>query len=339
MRILYHIPFRYGLGADRWIYEGYRDAFFDLKHDFFTFENHERLEEKLGKISPHIFITSQNDLLLLRGNFLKTLREFRKQGGRVFVRVGEDFAASEAQRNLLLQTGWQDVYFTSYSYEVMGGFEEIAKRGYVIIPFAANARTHFPVASVAGYEVDICFLGANLPRKREIFRRLLFPLFKKYNVLVLGPGWRLEDKFLRVIGKIARKMNFYSLAKYLYKKRVNVPVEEERALYSSAKISLNIHEYDQSGKVLGLSNEREFKIPAAGGFQISDNVPGLEKFFEPEKEIIIYKNTHDWFSKIDYYLKHDKERCAIQNAGTRRALHDHTYHQRVQEFIKFYNTL
>ena len=116
MRILYHIPFRYGLGADRWIYEGYRDAFFDLKHDFFTFENHERLEEKLGKISPHIFITSQNDLLLLRGNFLKTLREFRKQGGRVFVRVGEDFVASEAQRNLLLQTGWQDVYFTSYSY-------------------------------------------------------------------------------------------------------------------------------------------------------------------------------------------------------------------------------
>ncbi len=333
MKILYHIPFRHGLGADRWIYEGFRDAFHELGHEVFAFENHEKLERKVEETEPHMIITSQNDILLLKENILPLLKNFRRGGGKVFVRVGEDFAESEERKRLLREESWCDVYFTGYSLRVMRNFAELAGKACIQIPFAANAKTHFPVPPVKRYEVDLCFVGGYLPKKKVVFRKLLFPLLKKYRVLIFGPGWTFQDRALGASGVLLRRMKLHRLREAVYKRRVGLPADEERTLYSSAKISLNIHEYSECGEILGLSNEREFKIPAGGGFQLSDFCPGLEAFFVPDREIVIARDERDWFQKIEYYLTHEEERRTIQEAGTRRALRDHTYHHRAKQII------
>jgi spore maturation protein CgeB len=129
------------------------------------------------------------------------------------------------------------------------------------------------------------------------------------------------------------------LISFINKQRLVFSSDDERKLYASAKICINIHEYYDSGKIKGFPNEREFKIPASGGFQISDYISGMERYFDIGREIIIAKNPQEWFSKIDYYLNHPKERIDIQKRGTERTLKEHTYHNRVEQMIKLYKDL
>ncbi|MBM3206751.1 MAG: glycosyltransferase family 1 protein [Candidatus Staskawiczbacteria bacterium] len=84
-------------------------------------------------------------------------------------------------------------------------------------------------------------------------------------------------------------------------------MEDENKLYSSAKISLNLHEQN---KVIGL-NGRTFRIPACGGYQICDYVSEIYDFFRPD-EIIMVKTDADFFEAIEYYLLHNEERELIQ---------------------------
>ena len=80
-------------------------------------------------------------------------------------------------------------------------------------------------------------------------------------------------------------------------------------------------------------------MPACGGFQLSANVVGLERFFAPDREIVIAGSVDDWFRHVDYYMTHEAERKGIQDAGTARALADHTYHNRVAQVLQIYATL
>jgi spore maturation protein CgeB len=85
-------------------------------------------------------------------------------------------------------------------------------------------------------------------------------------------------------------------------------------------------------------NERTFKIPACGGFEICDFVPPLRRYFTEEEMVMADDKrgdwVKDWFRKVDYYLAHDDERKKIQEKSTVRALRDHTYLQRVDYLLQ-----
>jgi spore maturation protein CgeB len=80
-------------------------------------------------------------------------------------------------------------------------------------------------------------------------------------------------------------------------------------------------------------NERFFKIPAFGGFQICDDVSCIGDYFQIDTEIVVATDTADWYEKIKYYIAHPVERQAIVDAGRVRALRDHTYHSRAQQIL------
>lgn len=44
MRIVYHLPSIYNIYAQRTIYNGFKNAFTDLGHEFFTFTSDDKLE-------------------------------------------------------------------------------------------------------------------------------------------------------------------------------------------------------------------------------------------------------------------------------------------------------
>lgn len=67
---------------------------------------------------------------------------------------------------------------------------------------------------------------------------------------------------------------------------------------------------------------RNFEIPYFGGFQLSDDVPGLDDWFNLGKEIVTYKSPDEAVDKVRYYLKHDDEREKIREAGSKRAQAD-----------------
>jgi spore maturation protein CgeB len=118
----------------------------------------------------------------------------------------------------------------------------------------------------------------------------------------------------------------------------SLKLEDERKIYSSSIISLNIHENYQK-KFGGDCNERTFKIPACGGFEITDYVKCIGKYFKDGKEIIMAKNKDDWFDKIDYYIKNPEKRISIIENGRKVVMRKHTYHNRVKQLIKLYEKI
>ena len=76
---------------------------------------------------------------------------------------------------------------------------------------------------------------------------------------------------------------------------------------------------------------RVFDVCMCGGFLLCEHVPGIEEFFEPDREIALFRDLEEAREKIAYYLAHEDERLAVAAAGMRRAQRDHTQAARFRE--------
>jgi spore maturation protein CgeB len=83
----------------------------------------------------------------------------------------------------------------------------------------------------------------------------------------------------------------------------------------------------------GDCNERTFKIPLCDGFEISDDVACIRKYFK-EDEIVVAKDKNDWYEKIEFYIKNPDMRLKIIEKGKQRVLADHTYHCRAKQILE-----
>jgi spore maturation protein CgeB len=345
MKILYNILNPYGLGADRWLYEGYKNAFEKAGHEFFTVTERDDLMEIAERVQPDIFFL---DLLPfmdycrrvkeVRPEFLE---DMRKKGTRIFCATTAGMDKEEDTPEKIEQArryiSVADICFCNFAPEANSRFKEIYGKEMYFVPHAADTSRYFPNEPDERFLCDIAFLGSFYTQKRPQFEQLLVPLLKKYNVRIYGSGWTLSSKVLRVISGISRRLRIGWLVKLANKNRMSISMEDERKLYASAKICVNIHEYYRDGTTKGFSNEREFKLPASGGFEISDYIPGMERYFKLGEEIVVVRSNEEWFEKIDYYLNHADERRRIQEAGTARVLKEHTYSHRVDQLIELYD--
>jgi hypothetical protein len=334
MRVLYPINFIASVGADRWMGNGYKDAFEDLGHEVFWIQSSDPIESRIKETVPDIVFLAYERLKL---SDAPVLENFRKRGGKVAVFVNSEFNEDSECFRVLKEHDVADLYRGETEPEWMKEFEEKTGKSYFLTPNAAHERLHFPVAPVKKYQADIVFLGANLPLKKELFEKLLFPLQKKYNVKLYGPGWTAKDDILRTAAYAARKAGLAGLNDRLSRLRITVPPQEENQLYSSAKICINLHEARTgAGKNRVILNERTFKIPACGGFEICDFITPesvLRKYFN-EDEMVYARDAEDWFRKIDHYMGHDDERERIRKKGAERALREHLYTNRIRLILE-----
>jgi spore maturation protein CgeB len=340
MRILYHILYSKATGADRWIYEGWRDVFNDLGHEFFEMNAGGDLKEVADAIRPHIFMTAIN-LLNLKKDII-VLKQMRRNGTKIFLWVHWPLIKNilKEAEPYLLADDIADVYFGEREPESMMNFEKTTGKKYHVIPNAANRTIHFPTSPVDKYQYDIVYLGAKLPLKKWFYDNVLLPLTKKYKVGIFGPYWTLRDNILRVGSRFCKNIRYKAGTSFFDNLRILIPPEDENKLYSSAKICLNFHEREKDGSQPHyILNQRTFKIPACGGFQICDCVPALRKYFSEDEVITASLDSKDWFKKIEYYLNHDKERNEIREKGTKRVLKEHTYHNRAEQIMSLYEAL
>jgi spore maturation protein CgeB len=73
---------------------------------------------------------------------------------------------------------------------------------------------------------------------------------------------------------------------------------------------------------------RTFEIPGCGGFQLTEYVPHLERYFELEREVSVYRTTEDLIERIAYWINNPEERRDVAAAGYRRVMAEHTYDHR-----------
>jgi spore maturation protein CgeB len=331
MRVLYHIPYPDGLGADRWICEGWREGFRALGHEFHLLTAGDRLSERARTTKPDLFFTAINLIDLERQQ--ATLRAMRARGTKVFLWVHWPLEARIDPRRaeVLRRDDVADVYFGEREPEQMEPFQRETGKRYHVIPNAANPALHFPVDPVPRYRYDIVYLGANLRKKRWFAEHILGPLRRKYRVGVFGPGWSTRDQLLRAGSRLCRLAGAFQAAKTIDRARITVPPEAERALYSSAAVALNFHEREQDGSQPHyIVNQRTFKIPACGGFQICDEVPAIRKYFDADEIVMVPLDPGAWMARIEYFLGRAHEREAIRAKGAQRALREHLSTHRVK---------
>ncbi len=109
--------------------------------------------------------------------------------------------------------------------------------------------------------------------------------------------------------------------------------DQLRSLYNTVRVNIDcnravIHD--------GLT-QRPFDILACKKCVITSSKNIVKEMFETSgdnKEIIMFRNRHELFDLVNYYLKHDRERNAIAERGHARVLNEHTYDHRIRSIFR-----
>lgn len=338
------MPYPSTVYAYRTIYTGFKGAFEDMGHTFLAFTPDDDLQDFLEMYKPDLFITASH---FFYRKFLDydVLKKYREKHGMVLLtkidfwqsplskgRVNEapsmkdDTMAKRLIKDKLLG----DYYYSTaaQSDERMEGFAHFAGGDYITIPLAADRLTLEPSYDKE-FAADISFIGTNLPQKRKFFKEWLFPLRESYDLRLYGQDWTRKDQLL---GMITKGGQYFNIPYIRSLQKPSLQLNDEAKIYASSKILVNIHE-DYQRHFGGDCNERTFKIPFCGGLEVTDDVAVIRDYFKEDSEIVIAHSKEDWFEKIRYYYDHPEKAKKIIEAGHRRVLKDHTYHNRAQQML------
>lgn len=347
MKILYHLPTPESLNAGRTIYYGYKDAFEGKGHEFRTLTQNDDSDQVFESFQPDIFFTSVG-ILNFKYLDLAALKKQKKKGMKVFVnipfwhsplkgRINETPSVSENPSwvQLIKSGDFGDVYYNicEQGDPRMDGFERTTGYKHYTILLAANTRMIFPEYDDR-FASDLCYIGTLLPDKVRFFHDVVFPMKEKYHVGIYGQDWTIANKTLGFLQKVGQYLNIPGLKSI---RKPALQLADERKVYSSSKICINIHEEYQKNQ--GDINERTFKIPAAKGFQICDNVSTIGKYFTNGKDIVIAESYDDWRDKCEYYINNPDKRKIISDNGYETVLKHHTYEHRIEELLTIYKSL
>lgn len=220
-------------------------------------------------------------------------------------------------------------------------------------PMAANPkyyrRKNLP------FTRDVGFVGSEYANRAYYIHALLT---EGINTEVYGPRWIKSQKLLSLVFKSLNMMfnpdfNLRSayaaeLHKHYYvNSLVNSyegsfyrPVTDEHMvdIYNTSRIMLGFlevfPEHDSSRVPLYHVHLREFEAPMMGALYATNYSEELVEFYEPDKEIILFKNAFEMTDKIKFYLKNENLANDIRIAGWRRANSEHTYHARFESLFK-----
>jgi spore maturation protein CgeB len=222
---------------------------------------------------------------------------------------------------------------------------------------AANPKYFFP--QKLKKEIPISFVGMNYAKRA---RYIGYLLENNCVVEVFGPGWffskkdrfkrwlrRDLDLFLSLINSnlnyqakysnYAAEIDYYRVLYSKHESHFHMPISDEEMvnLYSKSNISLGFIDvflnHDPTQIPTFHLHLREFEAPMCGALYLTGFCDEILEFYEPDKEILLYKNEYELLDKTKYFLKHDSEANKIRQSGRKRALNCHTYAHRFKQLF------
>jgi spore maturation protein CgeB len=104
-------------------------------------------------------------------------------------------------------------------------------------------------------------------------------------------------------------------------------------ILAKSKVVLNRH-VEVAGNYAG--NMRIFETTGVGSCLLTDSKINLTELFEPDYEIVSYKNSEDCLSKIKWLMNNEQERKKIAEAGQQRIYKSHTLESRCRQMIEIF---
>ena len=179
---------------------------------------------------------------------------------------------------------------------------------------ALDPETHHPVPAEPKLRCDLAFVGNRLPDRERRVEEFFFraaELAPEFQFVLGGEGWagKTMPGNVRWIG--------------------HVRTSDHNRVNCSARLVLNINRESMAG--VGFSPPtRVFEAAGAGACLITDRWDGVESFFEPGTEILIATRAEDI---VRCLRSIDAAQAQEIGANMRnRALRDHTYQLRAQQF-------
>jgi hypothetical protein len=168
-------------------------------------------------------------------------------------------------------------------------------------------------------------------RRRALTKRYYFLALAAFSPSAARRTWasaKLEELDFR--SSVARR----------FPANVHPPVSDDElvALYSRSQVSLGFLEvydgHDPTRPVTQHLHLREFEAPMCGALYCTGYLDELAEHFEPDKEVVVYRNQHELLDKVRFYLAHPDAAAAVRAAGLRRALAAHTYQRRFETLFR-----
>lgn len=197
--------------------------------------------------------------------------------------------------------------------EVVMRYGKLGARNCYPVYNALDPETHHPEAPDVSMACDLVFVGNRLPdreRRVEQFFLRAAELAPEARFVLGGEGWggKALPPNVRWIG--------------------HVPTASHNRINASAKMVLNINR-DSMADVGFSPPTRVFEAAGAGACLITDKWRGIERFFEPGREILVAQNAEEIVELLRG--KSAMQARAIGEAMRRRGLAEHTYAQRANE--------
>ena len=179
---------------------------------------------------------------------------------------------------------------------------------------ALDPETHFPVPPDPALACDLLFVGHRLPDRERRVEEFFFraaQLAPECRFVLGGEGWggRPLPANVRWVGHVA--------------------TGDHSRMNCSARMVLNVNR-DSMADVGYSPPTRVFEAAGAGACLITDYWSGIGEFFAPEREILVA----EYAEQVVAYLRRVSagEAKEIGAQMRQRALRDHTYALRAQEF-------
>lgn len=89
-----------------------------------------------------------------------------------------------------------------------------------------------------------------------------------------------------------------------------------------------------SQQMKGAVNQRVFDVPCCNAFLLTDYRKQMESLFDPETEIVFYRDPDEIPGLVDVYLNDPQRRRRVAEAARKRVLAEHTYDHRMTSLIE-----
>lgn len=227
-------------------------------------------------------------------------------------------------------------------------FDKLYKLGakkIVWLPYGYDPELHYPIRlspqEKEKFQCEISFIGRWAPEQRVKWLKAIVQ--KGWNLKIWGNAWEnlwpMKPLFRinQLFGKDLPK-SLIGLGTSFHKTIQGSPVygKDFAKAVGGSKINLGfLRHHDKDFHTM-----RTFEIPACGGFFLGERTPHHQEFFKEGEEAEFFESTQELLEKIKYYLKHEKKRKAIAQAGYQRLKKSpYAYQDRARQILKIFKKL
>lgn len=193
-------------------------------------------------------------------------------------------------------------------------YRELGARQCIPIYNGVDPEVHYPVAPDGRFDAFVGFLGNRLPDREERVEDFFFSPVRTCtdkSFIIGGSGWSensLEFPNLRYLG--------------------HVRCNDHNAFNSSVQVAMNISR--QSMATYGSSPAtRMFEAAGAAACMITDHWPGIEDFFEPDRECYVIRSGEEATEILRIITPASARTMGVR--ARERVLGEHTYDRRAIE--------